>query len=109
MTSRLVELLEQDRIWRGQDGRVFYVGELPDEHLGSVLAYLGRHAHDLLLQRRTLEQHDVLTDRTEASLESTDATNWLLDRPLVRRLLTEQRRRSAVDDEVVPNRTELTP
>lgn len=107
MTRRLQELLEQDRIWHGQDGRVFYVRELSREHLGNVIAYLARHAHELLLERRTLEHHDAFTERTTASLESTDATNWLLDRPLYRALLAEQRRRGAVDGEVVPNRPTL--
>lgn len=101
MARPLVELLEQDRVWRGQDGRVFYVGELPDKYLGNIIAYLNRHAHALLLQRRTKEEHDALVQRTDASLESTDAHRWLWDRPLYRRLLAEQRRRGAVDDEVV--------
>lgn len=107
MTRRLLELLEQEQIWRGQDGHVFYVRELPIEHLGNVIAYLARHAHELLLERRTYEEHDAFTTRTVASLESTDATNWLLDRPLYRALLAEQRRRGAVDGEVVPNRPTL--
>lgn len=109
MARSLVELLEQDQVWRGQDGRVFYVSELPDEYLGNVLAYLGRHAAALLVQRRTWEEHDALAERTIASLESTDPTAWLLDRPLYRRLLAEQRRRGAVDGDVVPNARELEP
>lgn len=107
--GRLIELLEQVRVWRGQDGRVFYVGELPDEYLGNIIAYLNRHAHALLLQRRTQEEHDALVPRTEASLESTDAHRWLADRPLYRRLLAEQRRRGAVDGDVISNARELEP
>lgn len=107
MTRSIAQLLEQDQIWRGQDGHVFYVSELPDEYLGNVLAYLGRHAAELLLLRRTWEEHDVFVERTTASVESTDPTAWLLDRPLYRRLLAEQRRRGAVDGDVVPNRPTL--
>lgn len=98
-----VELLEQERIWRAQDGRVKYVGELDDEHLGNALAYLNRNAEQLLQQRRDLEEFDEPPRAIEHVLwlESVDPLAWLHDRPLYKRLLAEQRRRASVDGEVV--------
>lgn len=109
MATRLVELLEQTTIWRGQDGRVFYVGELSDSHLGNILAYLNRHADELLQQRRDLDEFTEPPRSLERvqRLESVDPLAWLHDRPLYRRLLTEQRRRASIDGEVVERR-ELT-
>lgn len=96
-------LLEQTALWRGRDGRAYYVGELTDEHLGNVIAYLGRHAAELLAYRRDLEEHaEPPHDPNRAlALECTDPTDWLLERPLYRRLLAEQRRRDSIDGEVV--------
>lgn len=109
MARSLVELLEQTVIWRGQDGRVFYVGELGDEHLGNIIAYLNRHADELLQRRRDLDEFTEPSRSLEhvQQLESADPLAWLHDRPLYRRLLAEQRRRASVDGEVV-DRRELT-
>lgn len=104
----LVRLLEQTQIWRGQDGRVYYVGELSDEHLGNIIAYLGRHAGELLDRRRELD-HEVDTQRAiehVLGLEQLDPLDWLLDRPLYRRLMAEQRRRGSIDGWVVEDRLE---
>lgn len=99
----IVELLEQTSIWRGQDGRVYYVGELDDEYLGNIIAYLNRHAVRLLGHRRWYDErqgHSTAVERV-LGLESLDATTWLHDRPLYRALLAEQRRRGTIDGEVV--------
>jgi hypothetical protein len=103
--SHFVEILEQTAIWRGQDGRTYYVGELDDEYLGNILAYLGRHAARLLQERRDLDEFELPPRSTDyvRELETIDPYNWLADRPLYRRLLAEQRRRASVDGEVVPN------
>lgn len=104
-----VELLEQTQVWRGQDGRTYYVGELDDDYLGNVLAYLNRHAAQLLAARRDHDEFDA-PPRAVArvlELEGVDALAWLHDRPLYRRLLAEQRRRASIDGEVVPNAPEL--
>lgn len=110
MTNRsMVELLEQTAIWRGQDGRSYYVGELPDEYLGNIIAYLNRHAEELLQRRRDLDEF-VLPARSGDYVRyvtTVEPLKWLHDRPLYRRLLGEQRRRASVDGEVVPNAREL--
>lgn len=99
----LVELLEQTAIWRGRDGRVYYVRELDTEYLDNVIAYLGRHADELLARRRRHLQElgPATTLHHVAELESDDALTWLRDRPLYRELLAERRRRGAIDGEVV--------
>lgn len=84
--TRVVELLEQTAIWLGHDDRVYYVGELTDDHLGVILAYLNHHAQPLLARRRGDD---------ESFERDVDPLDWLHDRPLYRRLLAEQRRRSA--------------
>lgn len=102
MSRSIVELLEQTQIWRGQDGRVYYLGELDDEHLGAIIAMLNRRATKLLEHRRWWEEfhgHPALTDVN--ALEGVDATAWLHDRPLYGALLAEQRRRGAIDGDVV--------
>lgn len=87
---------------------MYYVGELEDEHLGNILAYLNRHAGELLDRRRELD-HEVGTQRAiehVLELEQLDPLNWLHDRPLYRRLLSEQRRRRSIDGWVVEDRLE---
>lgn len=106
----LVELLEQTSIWRGQDGRTYYIGELEDEHLGNIIAYLGRHAGELLERRRRLDYESNPTQQAteqRLGLEQLDPTEWLLYRPLYRRLVAEQRRRRSIDGEVVRDRRQL--
>lgn len=101
--SAIEELLEQTQVWRGPDGRTYYVGELDDDYLGNVIAYLSRHADELLARRRRRleELGSATTPRHVRELETTDALAWLADRPLYRALLAEQRRRGAIDGEVV--------
>lgn len=93
---QLVEQLEQTSTWRAHDGLVFYVGELTDEQLGSILAYLGRHADELLQARRDVEEFEEPPRSVDHvhGLATVDAHEWLQERPLYRRLLTEQRRRA---------------
>lgn len=109
MTVKMINLLEQTSIWRGQDGRVFYVGELSDEHLGNIIAYLNRCAGELLEERRDMDEFDLPPQSLEQVqyIASVDALSWLHDRPLYQRLLSEQRKRASVDGEVV-DRRELT-
>lgn len=109
MTQNFVEMLEQTLVWMGQDGRTYYVGELDDEHLGNILAYLGRHAERLLQERRDIDEFDLPPRSLEyvRNIETVNAHDWLLDRPLYRRLLAEQRRRMSIDADVVPNVPEL--
>jgi hypothetical protein len=99
----IVEVLEQTSIWREQDGRTYYVGELDDDYLGNIIAYLNRHADELLQRRRDVDEFDEPPRSIDhiRYLESVDALTWLHDRPLYRRLLAEQRRRSSVDGWVV--------
>jgi hypothetical protein len=109
MTAKMLGLLEQQSIWRGQDGRVFYIGELTDEHLGNIIAYLNRCAEELLEERRDRDEFDLPPQSIDHVhyLASVDALSWLHDRPLYRRLLAEQRRRSSVDGWVVQDALEI--
>lgn len=109
MARRFVESLEQMVTWTGQDGRTYYIGELDDEHLGNIIAYLNRHAERLLQARRDLDEFELLPRSADhvRYLESVDALTWLHDRPLYQRLLAEQRRRASVDGDVVPNASEI--
>lgn len=105
----IISILDQNQVWRGQDGRVYYVAELDDEYLGNIIAFLNRHAERLLDHQRWWDEYHGspgTSDRVD-ELESVDALAWLHDRPLYRALLTEQRRRGAVDGEVVPNAPQL--
>lgn len=47
----LLDLLEQDRLWKTQEGRVILVEELEPRHRANVLAMLERRAPDLHLER----------------------------------------------------------
>lgn len=101
--SSIVTLLEQTKIWRGQDGRVYRVTELDDGHLDNLIRYLERNAARLLEHRRWWNEFHgtpVALDRT-LELESVDALAWLRDQPLYRELVAERNRRGAVDGEVV--------
>lgn len=108
MSRSIVTLLEQTEIWRGQDGRVYRLGELEDGHIDAIVRMLDRRAASLLEHRRWYDEfhgHPALGRVSE--LESVDATAWLRDRPLYRALCAEQRRRGALDGEVVANAAEV--
>lgn len=95
--TNLVDLLGQDRVWREPDGRTLYVGELTGGRLGEALAFLNRHAPELLASRRAAVGHERPPRPAQhvAWLESVDPLEWLHGMPLYRRLLAEQRRRAS--------------
>jgi hypothetical protein len=103
----LVPTLEQTTWWFGQDGRPYQVADMDVEHLRNLLAYLRRHASRLRDHRRwwesyhTTESEDALRARQSRELADRSDADWLRDRPLVRALEAELRRRDAVDAEVV--------
>jgi hypothetical protein len=101
-----VEILEQTATWTGMDGNTYYLNELDDDYLGNIIAYLNRHAARLLQNRRDVDKFDVGTHRV-LELEGVDPLAWLHDRPLYCALLALQRRRGALDAEVVPNARQL--
>jgi hypothetical protein len=78
------ELLEQTTTYV-VDGRTYYVAELTVDQLGDALARLNRYATEL-----HWNVHRGSPDVTDDA-----ARDWLHERPLYRRLLTEQRRRAA--------------
>lgn len=81
------EFLEQTTTYVS-NGRTYYVGELTADQLGDALATLNRYVIELYwnVHRNDVDALDVDDETARA---------WLHDRPLYRRLLTEQRRRSA--------------
>lgn len=99
--------LEQVEWWYDADGYPQRVVELETEHLANLLPYLRRRATQLRDHRRWWETYVSVgpeaPSRAPASreLDARGALDWLNDRPLVRALEAELRRRGAVDGEVL--------
>jgi hypothetical protein len=102
----IVETLEQEEMWYGQDGFPYRVTDMETSHVVNVLAFLRRRAPQL---QRHRAWWDALNQRATEwqSLEDNPAA-WLERRPLVKALKYELLLRGTVDAEVVDVRGELT-
>lgn len=100
-------LLEQTERWFGTDGYPYLVATMETEHVRNLLAFLRRRAPGLLQRRHWFETYvsgfdeAQLLDRWSRELDAGSALDWLNQRPLVRALEAELRRRDSVDGEVL--------
>lgn len=110
----IVETLEQEEMWYGQDGFPYRVAEMELSHVTNVLAFLRRRADDLLARRRWYES---VMERRYGKCDDgcwhptgieDSAAAWLERRPLVKALKYELVLRDTVDGEVVDVKGELT-
>lgn len=107
-------LLDQTEWWFGSDSFPYRVTHMDTEHIRNLLAYLRRHANQYLTRRRYLdldafgaEDQEALLARWSRELDGRSALDWLNERPLLRALEAELRRRDSIDGEVVPNEPTL--
>jgi len=101
----IVETLEQEKMWYGQDGRPYLIEEMELSHVVNTLAFLRRRAPDLQRHRAwwdALNQHATQWQGLED-----DPAVWLERRPLIKALKYELLLRGTVDGEVVDVRGEL--
>lgn len=112
----ILETLEQEEMWYGQDGFPYRVAEMELSHVVNVLAFLRRRAIQLAAQRDwhdlrdaafTYENGRPIDVHIENSVGD-DPAAWLERRPLVKALKYELLLRDTVDGEVVDVRGELT-
>src|SRR4051812_16844680 len=110
----IVETLEQEEMWYGQDGLPYRVAEMETSHVVNVLAFLRRRRGDLLrhevwyeLSHAPLVEQRGILERWRTEL-SDDPAAWLERRPLVKALKYELLLRGTVDAEVVDVWGELT-
>jgi hypothetical protein len=100
-------LLEQTEWWFGADGYPYRVSNMDAEHIRNLLAFLERRAASLLRRRHWFEAYAsgqseaALLDRWSRELGTSSPFDWLRQRPLVRALEAELRRRDSIDGEVV--------
>lgn len=111
---RIIETLEQEEMWYGQDGKPYRVAEMETSHVVNVLAFLRRRADSLVrheawyeVNRAPLDDQLHILLRWRRVIED-DPAAWLERRPLIAALERELRNRGAVDGEIVPVRGELT-
>lgn len=111
---RIIETLEQEEMWYGQDGRPYLIAEMETSHVSNVLAFLRRRADDLVrheawyeVNRASLNEQRAILERWRTVIQD-DPASWLKRRPLVRALEHELRRRGTVDGEVVEVAGELS-
>lgn len=103
----ILAILDQTEWWYGADGYPERVAELDDEHLANLIGFLYRRADALRRRLRWFEAYhsdeseDALRARWSRELDVGDASDWLRATPLLRALEAEQRRRDALDCEVV--------
>lgn len=91
----LLDTLEQEEWWYGQDGFPYRVAEMESSHRVNVLNFLRRRADNLWAralwrERRELEDapEDVMRswERDAASQVAADPLEWLNSKPLVKSL-----------------------
>lgn len=114
----LIETLQQDEWWYGQDSFPYRIREMPTSHISNVLEFLRRRANQLRLQHywtEFLEYNDLEDERIGPStqgafhewlrhqnaIEANDGSAWLEKTPLVRVLRRTLNRRSTVNGDVV--------
>lgn len=110
---RIIETLEQEELWYGQDGRPYRVVEMETSHVVNVLAFLRRRADDLVRHEAWYEVNRAPLDEQRAILErwrgviQDDPAAWLERRPLIKALKYELLLRTSDDGEVLEPRAEL--
>jgi len=111
---RIIETLEQEEMWYGQDGRPYRVTEMETSHVVNVLAFLRRRADDLArhaawyeVSHAPLSRQLEIIDRWRGELGD-DPVAWLERRPLVKALRYELVLRDTVEGEVIGEVKELT-
>lgn len=110
---RIIETLEQEEMWYGQDGLPYRIKEMELSHVVNVLAFLRRRADDLVRHEAWYQVNHAPLDEQRAILErwrhviQDDTAAWLERRPLIKALKYELLLRDTVDGEVVEPRTEL--
>lgn len=101
----IIDVLEQDKIWRGQGGMPYKIDEMAISHRMNVLWWLGERAHQLYAQKAWEEEkylHNA-PDEVLRAYESEsahripqDPVQWLVGTPFVRALVASIRRDGAV-------------
>lgn len=120
----IIQVLEQETMWYGQDGYPYYLDEMDQDHRWNVLLMLKRRAKQLAKQRLWLDERQSLGSRTrtpadnqrlleaERAIEA-DPLVWLRSRPFMIALEKAIRDHGTIDGEVIdvheiePTRREL--
>jgi len=86
----LLQTLEQDKMWYGEDGFPYVIEEMETSHIENVIRFLGRRAKNIYRRHRWAEERaaialDVEWNAGPVQIES-DALEWLAQRPLLQKL-----------------------
>jgi hypothetical protein len=106
----ILEVLEQEEMWYGQDGRPYRIEDMSQAHRLNVLAFLRRRAQELYAHKHWSEAEEI--GRTSdgwfvGALPITEnPTNWLNRQPLMASLEAAVRNHNTIDGEVIT--TEVT-
>jgi hypothetical protein len=101
----MIETLEQEEIWYGQDGFPYRVDEMETSHIANVIGFLTRRAHNLyerrLWQERRLMENvpeEIFNEwlREQQNIISSNPDEWLKQRPLIQKLERVLRQRESI-------------
>lgn len=87
---RMIELLEQRKWWRSNDGTVWRRREMATEHKANTLAYLVRHAHEIAAHWWIVVPLDA-PDEAHVEVERIMAqpVTWMLATPFCQALIAD--------------------
>lgn len=106
----LVEILEQEEMWYGQDGFPYRIEDMEQSHRINVVNFLKRRAQNIYLRHQWAEfmqmyhaPQDVFDSWMSANMYTIndDPEEWLMRRPLIQALQRAIAKHNTIDGEVV--------
>lgn len=109
----LLETLEQEEMWYGEDGFPYRIEDMEQSHRINVVNFLRRRAENIYLRHQWVEARmmanapDDVQDAYDAEMRRTlndKPEEWLMRRPLIQALQRAIARHNTIDGEVVDGR-----
>lgn len=106
----LLETLEQEEMWYGEDGFPYHIEDMEQSHRINVVNFLKRRAQNIYLRHQYAEMCMIsrAPDDVQMAYEAKmrrllddDPVEWLMRRPLMQALQRAISRHNTVDGEVV--------
>lgn len=105
---RLLDTLEQEEMWYGEDSFPYRIEEMETGHIKNVIAFLQRRAENIYKRHRYLEECAAIAlgepfDEWNSGPIRIDSNplEWLNNRPLLQKLVRTLRLRESIEPDML--------